>query len=84
MRGEPQVTYRMAENLTGDQIAEAQESLMELARILGRAITRTCHEHGLEFDMDDPQVTREVMMAALEALVLSKPAKRRSKKGDKS
>ena len=36
MPREPKVTYVVPENLTEEQIAEARQSLMELARILGR------------------------------------------------
>lgn len=79
MPREPQVTYRMAESLTEEQIAEAHQSLMELARILARATARACHEHELEFDMDDPKVAREVMIATLEGLLLSEPRNRRGK-----
>ena len=75
MPREPQVTYRMAENLTEEQITEARQALVELAQVLGRATADGCHKPGISFDMDDPLVARDVMMAALEGLVLSKPAK---------
>lgn len=78
MPREPQVTYVVPENLTEEQIAEARQSLTELARILGRASADACHELGITFDMDDPQVARDVMMATLEGLVLSNPRTRRA------
>ena len=79
MPREPRVTYRMAENLTEEQIAEARQSLMELAMILGRASAEACHKLGITFDMDDPQVARDVMMATFEGLVLSRPPARKAK-----
>ena len=79
MPRKPQVTYVVPENLTEEQIAEARESLAELARILGRATAAACHKLRIDFDMDDPQVARDVMMATLERLVLSRPPTRKAK-----
>ena len=53
-------------------MAEAQQSRMELARILGRATAEACHKLRIDFDMDDPQVARDVIMAAFEGLALSR------------
>lgn len=72
MPREPQVIYRMAENLTEKEIAEAHQSLMDLARILGRATAEACHKLRINFDMDDPRVARDVMVAAFEGLALSR------------
>ena len=79
MPREPQVTYVMQEKLTEEQIAEARQSLVELARILGRATAEACHKLRIDFDMDDPQVARDVIMAALEGLVRSRPSARKAK-----
>lgn len=79
MTREPQITYVVPENLTEEQIAEAHQSLAELARILGRATAEACHKLRIDFDMDDPQVARDVMMATLEGLVLSRPPARKAK-----
>ena len=79
MPREPQVTYVMQEKLTEEQIAEARQSLVELARILGRATAEACHKLRIDFDMDDPQVARDVIMAAFEGLVLSRPPARKTK-----
>jgi len=49
-----------------------RRALKDLARLLGRATAEASHRLGISFGMDDPQVTREVMMATLEALVLPK------------
>ena len=79
MPREPQVTYVVPEKPTEEQIAEARQSLVELARILGRATAEACHKLRIDFDMDDPQVARDVIMAAFEGLVLSHPPARRAK-----
>ena len=79
MKQKPQVTYVVAKNLTEEQIAEARQALMQLARILGRAIADGCHKLGVAFDMDDPQVVRDLITVTFEALVYSKP--RRGKDG---
>lgn len=76
MPREPQVTYVVPENLTEELIAEARQSLIELARILGRATGEACHKRRIDFDMDDPQVARDVITAAIEGLVLSRRSAR--------
>lgn len=70
------VRYIVRDNLTDEEIAESRRALEDLARILGRASAEACHRLGITFDMDDPQVAREVMMATFEGLVFSKPQKR--------
>ena len=77
-RNEP-VTRGMApENLTDEQIAEARRVLEDLAKLLGRASAKACHELGITFDMDDPQVARDIIMATFEGLVLSHPRARKA------
>ena len=78
-RNEPITRWVAPENLTDEQITEARRALEELARVLGRASANACHELGISFDMDDPQVAREVMMATFEGLVLSRPPARKAK-----
>lgn len=78
-RNEPTTRSVASENLTDEQIAEARRALEDLAKLLGRASERACHELGISFDMEDPQVTREVMMATLEGLVLSRSPARKAK-----
>lgn len=75
-RNEPATRWVAPENLTDEQIAEARRALEELAKLLGRASAEACHKLGITFDMDDPQVARDVMMATLEGLVLSHPPSR--------
>lgn len=77
MPSDAEVRYRVPDNLTDEDITEARRALEDLARILGRASAEASHRLGINFDMNDPQVAREVMMATFEALVLSKPPKRR-------
>ncbi|WP_242127309.1 hypothetical protein [Sphingobium sp. Sx8-8] len=49
------------------------EALIPLAQELGRVSAKACHDLGIDFDMDDPEVAREVMMVTFEAPFLSKP-----------
>ena len=60
-------------DLTNAEIAEARRALEDLAKILGRASAEACHKLSISFDMDDPQVARDVLSATFEALVYSKP-----------
>lgn len=77
-RNEPVTRWVAPENPTDEQIAEARRALEELAKLLGRASAKACHELGITFDMDDPQVARDVMMATFEGLVLSHPRARKA------
>lgn len=65
------------ENLTEEQIAEARHALEDLVRQLARISARACHDLGIRFDMDDPDVAREVMKMTFEAVFYSKPPTRR-------
>ena len=76
---EPVTRWVAPENLTDEQIAEARRALEDLAKLLGRASANACHELGISFDMDDPQVARDVMMATFEGLLLSRPPARKAK-----
>jgi hypothetical protein len=78
-RNEPVTRWVVPANLTDEQIAEAQRALEDLAKLLGRASADACHKLGITFDMDDPQVAREVMTATLEGLVLSRRPARKAK-----
>ena len=78
-RNEPVTRGVAPGNLTDEQIAQARRALEDLARVLGRASSNACHELGISFDMDDPQVARDVMMATFEGLVLSRPPARKAK-----
>ena len=78
MPRDPQVTYVVPENLTEEQIAEARQSLTELARILGRGTAEACHKLRIDFDMDDPQVARDVMMATFDGLFRPHPRARKA------
>jgi predicted DNA-binding protein len=80
---EPDVRYVVPENLTDEQIAEARERLNGLARSLGRISARVCHDMGIQFDMDDPEVAREVLRLTFEGLFVSAP-KKRSKRNPKA
>lgn len=77
-RNEPATRWVAPENLTDEQIAEARRALEDLAKLLGRASANACHQLGITFDMDDPQVARDIMMATFEGLVLSHPPARKA------
>lgn len=74
MAQEPQTRWVTPENLTEEQIAEARRALESLIKIMARATVDACDQLGIRFDMDDPEVAREVMKATFEGLFLSKPA----------
>ncbi len=80
MPREPDVRWVVPDNITEEQIEEARERLKDLARSLGRISADVCHEMGIRFDMDDPEVAREVMKLTFEGLFLSPPPKKASKR----
>lgn len=78
--GGPQTRWVTPENLTEKQIAEARLALESLIKIMARITVDACHRRGIEFDMDDPEVARDVIKATFEGLFLSKPAPARRRK----
>jgi hypothetical protein len=80
----PEVRWVARENLTEEQIAAAREALRYLARMLGRISARASHEMGITFDMDDPEVARDVMKMTFEAAFLSTPPARKAGKRSKA
>ena len=75
MPDEPQTTWVRPGNLTEEQIAEARRPLEDLIRIMARATVDACDRLGIEFDMDDPEVARDVMKATFDRLFLSPPTR---------
>ena len=75
MADPPQTTWVTPENLTEEQLAEGRRALESLIKIMARATVDACDRLGIEFDMDDPEVARDVMKAAFEGLFLSKPGR---------
>jgi len=67
------------ESLSEEQIADTRRALEDLARALGRISARVCHEMGIQFDMDDPEVAREVMKMPFEGLFYSSPRSSRGR-----
>lgn len=53
------------------------EELLPLVRALARTTARACHDLGIEPNMDDPVVAREMLVATFDALFLSKPQESR-------
>ena len=74
MRDETRTTWVTPENLTEEQVADARRALESLIKIMARATVDACDRLGIEFDMDDPEVARDVMKATFEGLFYSKPA----------
>jgi hypothetical protein len=66
MPAEPDVRYAVPADLTEEDVAEARKALQNLAKALGRVSARVCHEMGIRFDMDDPEVAREVLKMTFE------------------
>lgn len=61
------------ETLIDEDIAEARRALEELVKLLARASADAEHRLGIRFDIGDPQVARDVMMATFEGLFCSTP-----------
>ena len=71
-RDEP-AAWVVPENVTEEQVAEARQALIELAKSLARLTANVCHKHRIVLDMDDPEVAREVLLATFEAVAYSRP-----------
>lgn len=83
MQREPDVHYVIPEKLTEQELAEAKEKLLDLATALGRVSAQVCHKMGIQFDMDDPEVAREVMKLTFDGMFLTAPKKRTPRKAAK-
>lgn len=59
------------------ELAAAREQLMELARILGRAGAEAAHRLGLQFDVNNPEGARDLLLATFQGVLLSKRPERR-------
>lgn len=68
---EPGTTWVTPENLTEEQIAEARRALDNLIKLMARAAVEASARLGVEFDVDDPEVARDVMKATFEGLFLA-------------
>lgn len=53
------------------EIDEAQEALRELARALGRMTAEAAAKLNIEFDIDNPEVAKDLILEALYAVVPS-------------
>ncbi|HEX5184976.1 MAG TPA: hypothetical protein VFW19_17695 [Allosphingosinicella sp.] len=71
------VTYVEKENPTDEEIARARQAWENLIRLIARTAAKASIKLGIEFDMDDPQVARDVMKATFDGLFLPPPAKKR-------
>jgi hypothetical protein len=69
----PDSSYVVPDHLTEEQIADAKRALEDLAKALARVSARVCHEMGIQFDLDDPEIAREVLKMTFEAMFLSAP-----------
>jgi len=58
-------SYVVPNDLTEEQIADAQRALRELVVLLAEATAEACDELGIDFDLDDPRVARDIMAAAI-------------------
>lgn len=76
------VTYIEKENPSEEEMARARQAWENLIKLIARTAADASIRLGIEFDMDDPQVARDVMKATFEGLFLSQPARKpRSRKG---
>jgi hypothetical protein len=74
MADPPQATWLTPENLTEEQIAEGRRAIENLIKVMARATVDACDRLGIEFDMDDPEVARDVMKATFDGLFCSEAA----------
>ena len=67
-------------DLSEEEQAEARRAAENLIKSIARATVDACSKLGVEFDMDDPEVARDVFGAAIEGLFgSSTPAKKRTR-----
>lgn len=78
VEGDPNTSWIIPEQPRDGEIAEGKRALGNLVKSLARAAADACHKHGLEFDMDDPEVARAVMMVTFKGLLLSPSPQRRA------
>ena len=62
------------------ELLQAREQLMQLARVLGRAGAEAAYRLGLEFDLDNPEVARDLMLATFQGVLISKCSERRRRR----
>lgn len=74
------VKWVTPENLTEEQIAQGRQALENLIRHMARAAADASIRLGIEFDMDDPEVARDVMKATFEGLFRT-PSRTAARKG---
>jgi hypothetical protein len=79
VEGDPNTSWIVPEQPRDEEIAEGKQALENLVKSLARAAADACHNRGLEFDMDNPQVARDVMMARFQGLFLSPHSQPRGK-----
>jgi hypothetical protein len=58
---------------TDDELLEARALVRELAGILGSASAEASYKMGVRFDVDDPQVAKDLILASFDAMFLTKP-----------
>lgn len=80
MRDGPPAKWITPDNLTDEQIEEGRQALENLIKLMARAAAKACHDLRIDFDMDDPEVARDVMRATFEGLFYSAPARDGSKR----
>ena len=56
--------------LDDPELEKSRQALVELIKIMAREAARVFVELGLEFDMDDPDVARDVMKATFDGLFM--------------
>jgi hypothetical protein len=59
------------ENLSEQELAQARQAADGLIKLIARITVDACNKLGVEFDMDDPEVARDVFGAVIEGLFRS-------------
>ena len=62
------VTFIAKENPSEEEVAQGRQAWENLIKLLARAAVDASHKLGITFDMDDPQVARDVMKASFDGV----------------
>ena len=72
-------TFIAKENPSKEEIAETKRAFDSLIKLLARTAADASVKHGIELDMNDPEVAHGVIRATFDGLFLSPPIKQRGR-----
>lgn len=77
VEGDPNTSWIVPEQPRDEEIAEGRQAMENLAKYLGRVSAQACHDLRIQFDMDNPDVAREVIKMTFEAAFYAERPKRK-------